>query len=104
MIDDTGPFRVDLPDQIGSGLVSGSRCRRKRNTSIGHVSSEDAVRIQGADSGAEVPVLVPNGSPNFALFCMDLHDRVQIVTGKSGGRKRKETPRELGVSGINAAF
>ena len=60
--------------------------------------------ICGAVSGAEVPVLVPDGSLEFALFCIGLHGGVQNVTGKIRGRKRKETPRVLGVSGINAAI
>ena len=47
---------------------------------------------------------MPNGSLEFASDCMVLHDRVHDATGKTRGRKRKETPRELGVSGINAAF
>jgi len=59
---------------------------------------------QGAVSGAEVPGLVPDGSLEVAFFCICLHDRVQNVTGKSRRRKRKETPRILGVSGINAVF
>ena len=59
---------------------------------------------KGADSGAEVPVLVPDGSLEFASDCIDLHLAVQNVTGKTPGCKRKETPRELGVSEINAAF
>jgi hypothetical protein len=33
-----------------------------------------------------------------------MHDRVQNVTGKSGRHKCKETPRELGVSEINAGY
>lgn len=63
--------------------------------------------IRGADSGAEVPVLAPDGSLEFALFCIGLHGGVQNVTGRiaeSWGRKRKETPSELGVSEINAAL
>ena len=59
---------------------------------------------KGADSGAEVPVLVPDNSPEFASLCIDLHSGVQNVTGETWGRKCKETPRELGVSEINAAF
>ncbi|MCB0739452.1 MAG: hypothetical protein KDC92_18245, partial [Bacteroidetes bacterium] len=41
--------------------------------------------IQGADSGAVVPVLVPDGSLEFASDCIDLHFGVQNVAGKSGG-------------------
>ena len=48
--------------------------------------------------------MVPDGSLEFASDCIGLHDRVQSVTGKIRGRKRKETPRELGVSEINAAI
>ncbi len=39
--------------------------------------------ICGAVSGAEVPVLVPDGSLEFALFCIGLHGGVQNVTGKT---------------------
>ena len=59
---------------------------------------------KGAVSGAEVPVLVPDNSPEFASICIGLHFRVQSMTAKTEVRKRKETPRELGVSEINAAF
>lgn len=51
-----------------------------------------------------MPVLVPDGSLEFASNCTDLRSGVQNVTGKTPGRKRKETPRVLGVSEINAAF
>ena len=59
---------------------------------------------KGAASGAEVPVLVPDNSPVFASLCIDLHSGVQNMTGETRARKRKETPRELGVSEINAGF
>jgi hypothetical protein len=51
-----------------------------------------------------VPVLVPNNSPGFASLCIDLHSGVQNLAGKTQGRQRKETPRELGVSEMIAAF
>ena len=47
---------------------------------------------------------MPNGSLGFASRGIALHSGVQFVNGKSQGRKRKETPRELGVSEINMTF
>ena len=62
----------------------------------------------GAVSGAEMPVLVPYSFPRIVTVFPFLHS-LSPGTGrrtraKSEARKRKETPRELGVSEINAAF
>ena len=51
-----------------------------------------------------MPVLVPDNSLEFASDCIDLHLAVQNVTVKTLGRKRKETPREIGVSEITLLF
>ena len=40
--------------------------------------------IQGAVSGAELPVLVPAGTLEFAFFRIGLHVGVQTVTGRIG--------------------
>ncbi|MFM7864953.1 MAG: DUF1501 domain-containing protein, partial [Planctomycetaceae bacterium] len=62
----------------------------------------------GAVSGAEVPGLVPFSFPRIVTVFLFLHSWSPGTGSRTGAKtevhKRKETPRELGVSGINAAF
>jgi hypothetical protein len=47
--------------------------------------------------------VVPDGLLEFGSICIVMHDGVQNVTGKSPYHKRKDLPKILGNSGVNAA-